>query len=79
MDEEALSARTLRILDIEMMDDMSVAAMKRIGPLGRLQLVDDITQSCLLLMQARARHQHPEWTPEQVQQAVAERVRCAAD
>jgi hypothetical protein len=67
------------IRNIELMDDASVQAIRRLGGEGRLRMVDQLTAGVRELMAARAREQHPEMSEEQVQREVARRIRDAAD
>ncbi|MBX3375825.1 MAG: hypothetical protein KF678_02330 [Phycisphaeraceae bacterium] len=63
---------------IELMDDASVEAMKRLGGPGRLQMLNDLTMAGRLLMAARVKEQNPTWSSEQVAAEVARRLRDAA-
>jgi hypothetical protein len=67
------------IRNIELMDDASVEAVRRLGGEGRLHMVDRLTAGLRELMAARAREQHPEMTEDEVQREVSRRIRDAAD
>jgi hypothetical protein len=64
---------------IEVIDDASVAAMRRLGGVGRLRMMNELTRAGRALMAVRIRDQHPTWTGDQVRAELAKRVRDAAD
>jgi len=70
--------RDFDIRRIEVMDEASVEAMKRLGGTGRLRMLNELTRAGRLLMELRVKELHPDWTPDQVAREVSRRLRDAA-
>jgi hypothetical protein len=58
----------------EVIDDLTAAALRRMGGAARLAMVDVLCRAGRELMGSKVRAQHPDWTTRQVQQEVARRV-----
>jgi hypothetical protein len=64
---------------IDLPDDASVEALRRLGGQGRLRMLDQLCADGRALMVSRCRAQHPQWNDDQVQAEVSRRIRDAAD
>ena len=70
--------REYDIRRIEVIDDQTAEAMRRLGGPRRIRMMSELSRAGRALMAARVRDQHPEWMPEQIKVEVARRLRNAA-
>ena len=63
---------------IEVIDDRSAEALRRMGPQRRLHMLNELTRFGFQMMAAGTRSRHPDWTEEEIAREVARRVRDAA-
>jgi hypothetical protein len=63
---------------IEVIDEASAQAMRRLGGTERLRMLNELTRACRDLMAAHVRQQHAAWTDMAVHAEVARRLRNAA-
>jgi hypothetical protein len=71
-------AREYDIRRIEVIDDQTAEAMRRLGGPRRIRMMSELSGAGRVLMAARVRDQHPDWMPEQIRLEVARRLRNAA-
>ncbi len=63
---------------IEVIDDATAEAMRRLGGPRRLRMMSELSRAGRVLMASRVRDQNPDWAPELVEIEVARRLRNAA-
>jgi predicted RNase H-like nuclease len=66
--------RLERIARMEVIDDATAAAMRRLSGVERVRMLDAMVASGRDLMRSRVRAQHPEWSEAQVASELARRL-----
>lgn len=71
--------RPIDIRRIEVIDDVTVEIMRKLGGVGRLRMLDRLSASGIDLMRARVRALHPELSDGEVRRQVREILNRDAD
>ncbi|HEY4259661.1 MAG TPA: hypothetical protein VGM98_05870 [Schlesneria sp.] len=61
---------------IELLDPEVVAMLKAKSPAEKLGMAFQIQKLARGVLFSRIRSQHPEWTPQEIDKAVAQRMNC---
>lgn len=59
---------------IEVIDDATVEALRRLTPAERWRVANEMVEQCRKMVEAGVRSAYPKWTAEQVREEVARRL-----